>query len=339
MADERPIIIKRIKKVAGGAHGGAWKVAYADFVTAMMAFFLLLWLLGNTTDEQKKAIGNYFDPTIAISSASTTVAVMDGQPQVMETMSAGAAAEADIEEDGTGATGDGTGQGTDGAQPVAEDQGQKPIDAKQAEAALKAKEEKKFDAVKQQIQQVIAQTPDLSGLKDNLKIDQTPEGLRIQLLDKEKESMFASGSANMDAKSQRLLSLVAQAVKDMPNRLAISGHTDSTPYVGADGRTNWELSSDRANAARRVLVEGGVDPTHVQNVVGRADTDPFVKENPQDPQNRRISITLLSEVHEAAAGDGAAPAGQAPDAQPPAAPAEAPAEIVPPAAGDAGSGG
>jgi chemotaxis protein MotB len=332
MADERPIIIKRIKKSGGGHHGGAWKVAYADFVTAMMAFFLLLWLLGNTTDEQKKAIGNYFSPTIAVSDSATTVSVMDGQPQVMETMSGAAAAEADIEEDGTGATGDGTGEGTDegaGNQPDATDQGQKPIDEKEAEKALKAQEEKKFEEVKKQIQQVIDETPDLSGIKDNLQIDQTPEGLRIQLLDKEKESMFASGSANMDAKSRKLLSLVAQAVKGMPNKLAISGHTDSTPYVGADGRSNWELSSDRANAARRVLVENGIDPAHVQNVVGRADTDPFIKENPQDPQNRRISITLLSEVHDAPA-DGPATAGEAAAPPAPAAPVEPPSEIVPP---------
>lgn len=329
-ADDRPIIIKRIKKSGGGHHGGAWKVAYADFVTAMMAFFLLLWLLSATTEEQKKAIADYFQPTLAISSASsTTVAVMDGQQQIMETMSGAAAVEADIEEDGEGAAG----EGTDGEQPDAADQGQKPIDAKQAAEALKAQEEKKFEEVKQQIQQVISETPDLSGLQDNLKIDQTPEGLRIQLLDKEKESMFASGSANMDAKSRQLLSLVAQAVKDMPNKLAISGHTDSTPYLGADGRSNWELSSDRANAARRVLVEGGVDPTHVRNVVGRADTDPFIKENPQDPQNRRISITLLSEAQNPVPGD--APTA-APAAQPP---AEPPAEIVPPTEESPGSGG
>jgi chemotaxis protein MotB len=126
-----------------------------------------------------------------------------------------------------------------------------------------------------------------------------------------------------------LLSLVAQAVKGMPNKLAISGHTDSTPYVGADGRSNWELSSDRANAARRVLVENGIDPAHVQNVVGRADTDPFIKENPQDPQNRRISITLLSEVHDAPT-DGPATAGEAAAPPAPAAPVEPPSEIVPP---------
>nr|WP_298686092.1 flagellar motor protein MotB [uncultured Dongia sp.] len=337
MADERPIIIKRVKKTGGGHHGGAWKVAYADFVTAMMAFFLLLWLLGNTTDEQKKAIGNYFSPTLSASDAASTVAIMDGQAQVMETTSGSSSAEVDVEEDGTGATGDGTGEGTEDEQAAAANQGEKPIDAKEAEAALKAEEQKKFEEVKQQIQQVIAASPDLSGLQDNLKVDQTPEGLRIQLLDKEKESMFSSGSANMDEKSRRLLGLVAQAVKNLPNKLAISGHTDSTPYVGADGRSNWELSSDRANAARRVLVENGVDATHVRNVVGRADTDPFVKENPADPQNRRISITLLSDVREGGAATGAATAPVTPAA--PAAPVEAPQEIVPPSGTEPGSGG
>lgn len=141
--------------------------------------------------------------------------------------------------------------------------------------------------------------------------------------------MFASGSADMADKSRKLLSLVAQAVKDMPNKLAISGHTDATPYMGADGRGNWELSSDRANAARRVLVQNGVDPAHVRNVVGRADTDPLLKDNPSAPQNRRISIVLLSEVHD----NPAQPADGAPAEAPTAAPAEPatpPAEIIPP---------
>lgn len=147
--------------------------------------------------------------------------------------------------------------------------------------------------------------------------------------------MFASGSAQMAEKSRQLLTLVAQAVKDMPNKLAISGHTDATPFVGAEGRTNWELSSDRANAARRVLVENGVEPSHVSNVVGRADTDPFVKESPNDPQNRRISIVLLSEVRL----NPGETAGAAVPTPPTAAPAGPPAEIVPPTGTESGSGG
>ena len=140
----------------------------------------------------------------------------------------------------------------------------------------------------------------------------------------------------MDEKSRRLLGLVAQAFKNLPNKLAISGHTDSAPYVGSDGRTNWELSSDRANAARRVLVENGVQASNVRNVVGRADTDPFIADNPADPKNRRISITLLSNVQDAPAGQGAAPAA-APAA--PAAPDEPPAEIIPPVNVEPDSGG
>jgi chemotaxis protein MotB len=324
-ADDRPIIIKRIKKSGGGHHGGAWKVAYADFVTAMMAFFLLLWLLGNTTEEQRRAIGNYFKPTISSTSGDTTVSVLDGQTQVMETMSGGPAAEAEIEEEGADTTG--TSSQTGGTQPELAAQGQEKINAAAAAAALKAEESKKFEQVKKQIEQVINQTPELTGLKDNLQVDQTPEGLRIQLLDKEKESMFASGSVNMAEKSRQLLALVAQAVKDMPNKLAISGHTDAALLAGNTGRTNWELSSDRANAARRVLVESGVDPAHVQTVIGRADTDPFIKDDPFNPRNRRISIVLLSEVHlEDIAGGGAAAAPPKP-----AVPEGPPEEIVPPA--------
>jgi chemotaxis protein MotB len=314
-ADDRPIIIKRIKKSGGGHHGGAWKVAYADFVTAMMAFFLLLWLLSSTTEDQKKGLSDYFAPTIAMSSESASVSVMDGQPQIMETMSGAAAAQAEIEGEDEEATA--------GQDAEATEDGAKPIDAQEAADAMRAQEAERFEQVKEKIQQVIAQTPELSGLEDNLLIDQTPEGLRIQLLDKEKESMFASGSATMEQRSQQLLGLVAQAVKDMPNKLAISGHTDATPYVGSDGRSNWELSSDRANAARRVLVQGGVDPSKVGTVNGRAETEPFVKENPADPQNRRISIVLLSN----------APAPAAPSAtmsSEPAAPPEPPGEIVPP---------
>jgi chemotaxis protein MotB len=345
-ADERPIIIKRIKKSGGGHHGGAWKVAYADFVTAMMAFFLLLWLLSSTTEEQKKGLSDYFTPTIAISQQSATVAVLDGQPQVLETMSGAAAAQADIEgedEESVAGAGAGAGTGDEGGGQGSQTgpDGATPIDAEKAAAALRAEETQRFEKVKEQIQQVIDQTPELSGLKDNLQIDQTPEGLRIQLLDKEKESMFASGSAAMDPRSQQLLRLVAQAVKDMPNKLAISGHTDATPFQGSDGRTNWELSADRANAARRVLVQSGVDQGKVQTVVGRAETDPFVKDNPNDPQNRRISIVLLSDVPPVAAAPSSAPTQPGPTQPAPTQPTPAapPAEIVPPSNSGSGNSG
>ena len=246
MADERPIIIKRIKKSGGGHHGGAWKVAYADFVTAMMAFFLLLWLLSATTEAQKKGLADYFDPTIAIAaSQASSVAIMDGQPQVMETMSGAAAAQADIEGEDEEST-----KGKD-AEPVeATEDGAKPVDQQEAEAAVRAKEQQRFEQVKEKIEQVIDQSPELSGLKDNLQIDQTPEGLRIQLLDKEKESMFASGSAQLEERTQKLLALVGQAVKDMPNKLAISGHTDATHELGIVQRPR-QCRTARAGAGRR----------------------------------------------------------------------------------------
>jgi chemotaxis protein MotB len=294
MADsERPIIIKRIKKSAAAHHGGSWKVAYADFVTAMMAFFLLLWLLNATTKEQREGIADYFRPTIATSASSSSMSVLDGQAQVMKTMSGAASTEATIEEELESPT-----PAEQPAQtPAKSEQSENPVDVKEAKEALRAEEHKTFEAVKQQIEKVIAETPDLAELKKNLLIEETPEGLRIQLLDKEKVSMFPSGSSELNERSKELIKLVAAAVKDMPNKLSISGHTDAQPYVGSGQRTNWELSSERANAARRVMVESGIDPTNVEAVAGKADTELFVKDNPLDPQNRRISIVLLSEAH------------------------------------------
>jgi chemotaxis protein MotB len=323
VADERPVIIKRIKKVAGGHHGGAWKVAYADFVTAMMAFFLLLWLLNAVTEEQKQGIAQYFRPTIAFQNTSATFAVLDGNAQPMESMTGGASAQSDLEDP----------EQTDPTDPEpADGQGAKPVDLQEAEATVAQAEEKQLQQIKDEVKKVIESDPDLVGMEQNLKIDKTEEGIRIQLLDQEKVSMFPSGSSAMNPKSQELLQKVAAIVKDLPNKIEISGHTDATPYSGGNNYTNWELSTDRANASRRVLVESGVQGSRLKTVEGRADTDPLIKDNPNDPQNRRISIVLLREPKPApavpaertgpvpelvpnepsAAPDGAAPAEAAP---------------------------
>ncbi len=292
MADERPVIIKRIKKVAGGHHGGAWKVAYADFVTAMMAFFLLLWLLNAVTEEQKQGIAQYFRPTIAFQNTSATFAVLSGQAQPMETMDGGTASQSDIEDP----------ELTDPTQPEpADGEGAKPVDLEEAEATVAQAEEKQLREIKEEVKKVIEETPDLQGMEKNLKIDKTEDGIRIQLIDQEKVSMFPSGSAAMNPQSRELLQKVAQIVRDLPNKIEISGHTDATPYSGGANYTNWELSTDRANASRRVLVESGIATNRLKTVEGRADTDPFVKDNPLDPQNRRISIILLREPKPAAA--------------------------------------
>jgi chemotaxis protein MotB len=347
VADERPIIIKRIKKVEGGHHGGAWKVAYADFVTAMMAFFLLLWLLNAVTEEQKKGIASYFRPTLAVQNTSATFTILSGQAQPMEDMSGGAAQQAeddDSEEQAmqqAPATGEGDKPQTyEGEKPdigkgdePQPGKGDKPVDLAEAEAAVKAEEQRQFEQIKSDIKNAIEESPELKQLEKNLKIDQTEDGIRIQLLDQEKVSMFPSGSAVMDPRSKELLAKVAEVVKTLPNRIEISGHTDAKPYPGGHDYTNWELSADRANASRRVLVGAGINVDRLQKIEGRADTDPFVKADPFDPQNRRISIVLLRQPKPAqTAADGAAAAVPAP--APAGAPDSAtrsgpPAELVP----------
>ncbi len=284
MADERPVIIKRIKKISGGHHGGAWKVAYADFVTAMMAFFLLLWLLNAVTEEQKRGIAQYFRPTIAFQNTSATFAILQGQAQPMETMTGGSAAQTDLDDP----------EQTDPTDPEpADGDGAKPVNLEEAEATVAKAEDQQLQQIKDEISKAIEATPDLKELEKNLKVDKTDEGIRIQLLDQEKISMFPSGSAAMNPRSRELLQKVAQAVSDLPNKIEISGHTDAAPYAGNANYSNWELSSDRANASRRVLVENGINPSRLRTVEGKADTEPFVRENPLDPQNRRISIVLL----------------------------------------------
>jgi chemotaxis protein MotB len=292
MADERPIIIKRIKKAAAGHHGGSWKVAYADFVTAMMAFFLLLWLLNAVTEEQKRGIADYFRPTLAPQENQGQTIILDGQPAIMQATQGATGAESDVDADSEGAnTTDGAAKDAQPAQNT-----DKAVSEQQAREVVAKAEQKQFEQVKLQIQEAIKQSPELRDLQNNLLIDQTPEGLRIQLIDRDKVSMFNSGSAVLNQRSRDLLQKVSQTIRGMPNKLSISGHTDAAPYAGQNGYTNWELSSDRANASRRALVEDGIDPNRVQAVNGKAATEPLDPKDPLSPSNRRISIVLLHTV-------------------------------------------
>jgi len=336
VADDRPIIIKRIKKSGGAHHGGAWKVAYADFVTAMMAFFLLLWLLNAVTEEQKRGIAQYFKPTIAPQNQQSQEAILNGQPAVMMAVEGASAAQADVDiqdaqddaEDNPNKPSD-----DDNATPAAPEQKtEKPVDVKEAQEVVAKAEQKQFDDVKQKIEQQIQQDPGLADLKNNIDIQQTPEGLLIQLLDKEKVSMFPSGSASMNERSRQLLSLVAHVVAPLDNKLSIAGHTDATPYQGKADYSNWELSTDRANAARRALVNAGVNDKRIENISGKGDTDPKIKDDPTSPENRRISIVLLRDKPVGAAGLNASPVPTPAPVQAAPAPAEPsgpPPEIVP----------
>ncbi|MCZ4280162.1 flagellar motor protein MotB [Kiloniella laminariae] len=292
------IIIKKVKKGGhGGHHGGAWKVAYADFVTAMMAFFLLLWLLNATTEEQKLGIADYFAPSSNISkSTSGSDGLLGGQSiskdgaLVSQFSSVGVQMQLPPEEE------------SEQTDPEAEKdplKGEGSADEKQLEEFRREQERKQFEETAIALKTAIAQNPELSGLEDNLLIDQTPEGLRIQLVDQHGTSMFPSGSSNMLGHTEKLLKLVADAIQGIDQQIAIKGHTDATPYNTANGYTNWELSADRANASRRALINAGFKAERVASVEGLAATEPLDPAHPNAEVNRRISIILLKDQQEA----------------------------------------
>ncbi len=289
MADGDVIIIKKIKKGGHGHHGGAWKVAYADFVTAMMAFFLLMWLLNATTEEQKRGISDYFAPVAVSSSSGGAGGMLGGRAVSSPGASVSRTSTPSVSlklEPTTGATaGD------------AEEEG--GADAEQ-EKALKAQEEReakienaKFDKVEQQIRETIQRIPDLKKLEKHLLIDRTPEGMRIQVIDREGRPMFASGSAKLLPITESLLRLISAAISPLPNKIRISGHTDSQQFKGKNGYSNWELSSDRAQASRRALVEGGLQADRIESVAGVAAQDPLLPEDTTSQRNRRVNILIL----------------------------------------------
>ncbi len=282
----QPIIVKKIKK-GGGHHGGAWKVAYADFVTAMMAFFLLLWLLNVTTDEEKNAISNYFDPTHPKVSQETSGAggVLGGLSVAPEGAMVSTVQPITAPPQKTSAINN-RGQ---------ENRKLNQTAVEEAKKTLREAEEARMEDTKAAIEKAISENPELSEMMDNLKIDMTPEGLRIQVIDQEGKPMFASGSARMFAKTKLLLEKVGEIIEGEPNEISVRGHTDSVPYGSGASYTNWELSADRANSSRRVLLDAGYPAERIHDVVGKADTEHLVPENPTDAKNRRISITLLKE--------------------------------------------
>ena len=288
MADEKApiIVIKKIIKGGGGHHGGAWKVAYADFVTAMMAFFLLMWLLNATTEQQRKGISEYFDPTPMEVSSNTSGAggVMGGM-----TVSNVGARVADVQPIVSNDNPVSTDQSSQ-SNPQATDP--QKLTQEQLQQELEKRENTEFEKVKEQIDQAI-QNSDMKDLAKNLMVDMTPEGLRIQIVDRDGQSMFPTGSAQPYEKTVNLLGLVADIIRKMPNQISVRGHTDSTPYSGGADYTNWELSADRANASRRVLLKKEISLKKLSNVVGKADTEHLNPLQPNDPQNRRISIILL----------------------------------------------
>jgi len=293
----RPIYIKRIKKVIGGHHGGAWKVAYADFVTAMMAFFLVMWLVTAVSKDQRAAIFDYFkNPSME---PGKSVKPAPGQ------MGPGGASTSPINLGGGLDAPKSSLQKSDRIGATVMSEPAKPIDLKTeeqkaAEAAelKKLLEQKQLDALMQDLKEAINKSQALQPFKDQLLLDITPEGLRIQIVDAQNRPMFDLGSSRLKPYTIIILREVTQYLKTVPKRVSITGHTDTTPYAGISGYTNWDLSTDRANAARRTLESAGYDTNQISRVAGLASSVLFDKENPRSPINRRISIVVLTQKAE-----------------------------------------
>jgi len=271
----QPIIIKRIKKSGHAAHGGAWKIAYADFVTAMMAFFLLMWLLGSTTDGDKKGIADYFQSPLKIamsggSGSGDSNSVLKGGGESL-TSTVGQVKKGEVE-----------------AQ-------RNTINLHKLKAEQMRAEVARLEDLKQEIQQKLQSSEKLKELSSQIRLDMTRDGLRIQIVDDQNRPMFASGSAVIAPYMKDLLREIGSVLTEVPNRLTLEGHTDAQPFPGGDrGYSNWELSSDRANASRRELIVGGLADDRVLRVQGLASSQPFDDKDPLAPTNRRISIIVMN---------------------------------------------
>ena len=262
--EQQPIIIKRKKKVVAGHHGGSWKVAFADFATAMMAFFLVLWLTATATPEQKEAVSGYFkDPIGFTDGGSKNPIDLGGSASVVNESSL------DIESSTL------------------------QIEDEIVDELADTLEQRRMEQLFQELKERIEQNETLQEFKDQLLIDITDEGLRIQIVDRSGRPMFDSGRAELKYYTQGLLFELAKTLGAVNNKLSLTGHTDATPFNGRPGYTNWELSADRANTARRALVAGGVRSEQIARVVGLSDSVLFDTENPMAPINRRISIIVL----------------------------------------------
>ncbi|MDP2367530.1 flagellar motor protein MotB [Rhodoferax sp.] len=290
----QPIIIKRIKKGGHAVHGGAWKIAYADFVTAMMAFFLLMWLLGSTSEGDKKGLSDYFSSPLKVS-------MMGGS---------GAGASPSVLPGGGHDLTQRTGQGKtgDGSDPLVKKK--KAVEAMRAEVAKQ--DAKAMAKLAAKISEAISNNAKLAEFSSQIRIESTPDGLQIQIIDDQRRPMFDSGSAVVKPYMREILRELGAALSDIDNKISLDGHTDSAPYVsGQRSYSNWELSADRANASRRELVAAGMPEDRLGRVVGLASSVLFDQANPLSPSNRRISIIVMTrEAEERLMGSSRAPAAK-----------------------------
>ncbi|HZP87581.1 MAG TPA: flagellar motor protein MotB [Burkholderiales bacterium] len=282
---QRPIIVKRVKKNAHGHHGGAWKIAYADFVTAMMAFFLLMWLLGSTTRADLQGIAEYFQTPLKIalmggSGAGDSTSVIKGGGKDLTR--------------------------ADGQQKHGDSTAGRKVTQNDLEQELARRERLMLQQLKAKVEAAIAANPTLSQFRNQLLIDITTEGLRIQIVDEQNRPMFAIGSANLQPYTHDIVREIGKLINDIPNRISLSGHTDASSYFsGERGYSNWELSADRSNAVRRELLAGGMQESRIARVVGLASSVLLDPQDPYNPINRRVSIIVMNKkAEEAASKDG-----------------------------------
>ena len=272
---QQPIVVKRVKKGGGAAHGGAWKIAYADFVTAMMAFFLLMWLLGSTAKGDLKGIADYFQTPLKVAlfggsgSGDSSSVIQGGGTDLSSTYGQVKRGETKSEK--------------------------KTINLQRLKADFERKEQARLETLKSDLETLIEATPSLKQFKNQLLLDLTTEGLRIQIVDEKNRPMFDSASSELKPYTRDILREIGRALNRVDNKVSLSGHTDATPYAGGDrGFGNWELSTNRANASRRELVAGGMADDKMIRVVGLASTVLYNKDDPYSAVNRRISIVVLN---------------------------------------------
>ena len=271
----QPIIIKRVKKGGHGAHGGAWKIAYADFVTAMMAFFLLMWLLGSTTEGDRKGISDYFNAPLMVtlfggpgSGASDSI-LPGGGDDLTKTTGEVASGDTELKT--------------------------RELGAQVARAEAMRQDRVRIENLRQKIENVINANLRLSEYKNQIRLEMVQDGLNIQIVDDQNRAMFSVGSALVQPYMRDILREIGAALSDVENRIALTGHTDATPYgSGERAYSNWELSADRANASRRELVAAGLPEGKLARVVGVASSQPLLPDRPFDPVNRRISILVMT---------------------------------------------
>ncbi|MEX8496163.1 flagellar motor protein MotB [Sphaerotilus sp.] len=272
----QPIIIKKVKKGGHGVHGGAWKIAYADFVTAMMAFFLLMWLLGSTTDGDKKGLQDYFQSPLKVAlmgggsgSGDSSSVIKGGGQDINRT--AGQVKRGDIEAE------------------------RKTYQLQALKANQAQAEKQRLEGLRDRVKEVVSASPQLAAFKSQIRLDMTRDGLRIQIVDEQNRPMFDSGLDVVKPYMRDILRAIGSVLTEVPNKLTLEGHTDALAFSGGSGGySNWELSSDRANASRRELIAGGLKDDRVLRVQGLSASVPFDKRDPKNPVNRRISIIVMT---------------------------------------------